>query len=232
LAGKKIAGILVAPSQDGPVAWVRLLALGDGYNPQALLDALLLAAGNALRAQSVETLACLAYPDWLARLLHDLGFTPYTDVTTFRKSDRRIPNNGLRDLIVRAAGQRDLPTVLKNDRAAFEPLWWHSADSLQRVLGKVAHFVVGELDGKVVGHAFSDLYGDQGHLVRLAVHPRHQGLGIGSRLLAESLSHMLDIGAWPLTLNTQSDNFTSQSLYSRFGYLPVNEMVTVMTRQL
>ena len=229
--GKQIAGALIAPPNT-PITWVRLIAIADGYNVKAVLGALLPPAIDHLRAAGVESLACLAHPAWLADLLPGFGFSPHLDVTNFRKDDLSIPEYGAPSVTVRPATLADLPAVLANDRAAFDPIWWHNLDSLERILRDVAHFIVAEIDGRIVGHAFSDLYGRQGHLVRLAVHPAAQGHGIGTRLLAESLEHLITVcGAWPLTLNTQADNYTSQSLYRRFGYRPTGDSTTVMLRE-
>ncbi len=230
--GRDIAGALIAPSQDAPVAWVRLVAVDDDTDTRAVLSALLPAAIASLRSSGVESLACLAYPDWLAEQLPDLGFVPFTDVTHFRKDDRSIAEQGSTGVRVRLAHPDDLPTVLANDRAAFDPIWWHSRDSLARILRDAAHFVVAELDGRVVGHAFSDLYGGRGHLIRLAVHPAYQERGIGTRLLAEALTYLLAAGASPITLNTQADNYASQSLYRRFGFMPTGESTTVVIRMV
>ena len=165
----------------------------------------------------------------LARLLPDAGFAPRVEVANFVKESRDIPDYGWAGAEVRPAALDDLPALLANDRAAFDPIWWHTLDSLQRALRDMAHFVVAEVDGRSVGHAFSDLYGRQGHLVRLAVHPNAQGRGIGTRLLAESLEHLIaKCSAWPLTLNTQTDNYTSQSLYRRFGFAPTGDSTMVM----
>ncbi len=231
-SGKQVAGALLAPSQDSPVAWVRLVAIADGYDVQTTLGALLPPASEALRAAGVESLACLAHPAWLADALPDLAFRPFIDVTHFRKDDRSIPDYGAPGVDVRRARPDDLPAVLINDRAAFDPIWWHTRDSLGRVLREVAHFVVAEIDGRIAGHAFSEVYDGRGHLIRLAVHPDRQGYGIGTRLLSESLTYLVTAGARSLTLNTQADNYASQSLYRRFGYLPTGDSTTVMLREI
>jgi ribosomal-protein-alanine N-acetyltransferase len=230
--GSRIAGFLIAPRQDVPFAWLRLVAVADDYDARAALDALLPAAIAPLRAAGVASLAGLAHPEWLGDQLPRLGFTPVTDVTHYRKDDRLIPEHGSPAVLVRAAKPDDLPIILANDRAAFDPIWWHTRDSLARILRDAAHFIVAELDGHIVGHAFSDLYGGRGHLVRLATHPDVQRRGIGARLLAESLSALLAAGAHPVTLNTQADNYASQSLYRRFGFLPTGEATTVMLLDL
>ena len=84
----------------------------------------------------------------------------------------------------------------------------------------------------MVGHAFSDLYGGQGHLIRLVVHPAYQRLGIGEQLLLDSLRYQIEWGAYPITLNTQSDNTASQALYRRYGFQPTGRPVAVMQRWL
>ena len=232
VAGNHIAGVVIAPANGLPVAWVRLVAVADGYDARAVLEALFAAALPPLREAGAESLACLAYPDWLTDYLPALGFAPSTDVTHFRKDDNSIPEQGSPAPTVRAATFDDLPAVLANDRAAFDPIWWHTLDSLARIMGDAAHFIVAELDGRIVGHAFSDVYVGRGHLIRLAVHPDYQRHGIGARLLAEELTHLLAAGAYPVTLNTQADNFTSQTLYRRFGFAPTGESTTVMLRQI
>jgi len=230
--GKHIAGALIASAQDSPVAWVRLLTIADDHDAHSVLTTLLAPTIETLQLAGADSIACLAHPDWLAALLPDFGFVPFTDVTNFLKPDRAIPEYGATGDVIRRAQIGDLATIVANDRAAFEPIWWHDRRSLERVLDGAAHFIVAEVDGRVIGHAFSDLYGERGHLVRLAVHPQRQGRGYGTRLLAESLQHLLAVGASPITLNTQADNYTSQSLYRRFGFAPTGDSTTVMLRMV
>jgi ribosomal-protein-alanine N-acetyltransferase len=121
-----------------------------------------------------------------------------------------------------------VPAITFNDRAAFEPLWWHSENSIEHIRRTVAHFVVAQIDDRVVGHAFSDVYGAHGHLIRLVVHPAYQRRGIGEQLLRASVQYQIALGAHPLTLNTQSDNTGSQALYRRYGYELSGRPVRVM----
>jgi ribosomal protein S18 acetylase RimI-like enzyme len=228
--GERLAGAVIAPRQDTPITWLRLVALADHAEAGELLPALFDAACQPLRQAGVVSLAGLAYPDWLTEHLPRLGFAPFTDVSHYRKEDRLIPERGDSGVAVRAASAEDLPAILANDRAAFDPIWWHTLDSLTRVLRAAAHFIVAEQQGRVVGHAFSDLYAGRGHLIRLVVHPDAQRRGIGARLLSEALTYLLASGAYPITLNTQANNYTSQSLYRRFGFAPTGESTTVMLR--
>ncbi|MBC8483689.1 MAG: GNAT family N-acetyltransferase, partial [Actinobacteria bacterium] len=53
---------------------------------------------------------------------------------------------------------------------------------------------------------------------RLAVRPRHEGLGIGSALLADAISWLDRAGARDVWVNTQPDNDRARLLYQRHGF--------------
>src|SRR3990172_8936705 len=50
VAGNPIAGAVIVPANELPVAWVRLVAIADGYDARAMLDALFAAALPPLHA--------------------------------------------------------------------------------------------------------------------------------------------------------------------------------------
>jgi [ribosomal protein S18]-alanine N-acetyltransferase len=227
----QLVGLLLAPFDDAPIAWLRSIAIANGYPAEPVMTALLKNALPSLRAREVQAVTALAHPEWMANLLPRVEFAPSTEIVTFRKSDRALPvpsRSG--EAIIRAATPADVPAITANDRAAFEPLWWHSAATVEHILRAVGHFVVAQIGDRVVGHAFSDVYGGQGHLIRLVVHPDFQGRGIGEQLLIESLTYQLNADAYPLTLNTQADNLPSQALYRRYGYRLAGRPVQVMRR--
>jgi [ribosomal protein S18]-alanine N-acetyltransferase len=227
----QLAGLLLAPYDDAPVTWLRSIALANGYPAEPVMTALLRHALPALHAREVHAVTALAHPEWMANLLPRVKFARLTEIITFRKSDRALPapsRSG--EAIIRAATPADAPAITANDRAAFEPVWWHSTATVGHILRAVGHFVVAQIDDRVVGHAFSDVYGGQGHLIRLVTHPDFQGRGIGEQLLVESLTYQLSLDAYPFTLNTQADNLLSQALYRRYGYRLAGWPVQVMKR--
>jgi ribosomal protein S18 acetylase RimI-like enzyme len=229
----ELVGVLVAPYDDAPIAWLRSIAIANGYPAEPVMTALLGHALPSLRALAVQAVTALAHPEWMANLLPRVKFAPSAAIVTFRKNDRALPapaRSGRSAAIIRAATPADVPAITANDRAAFEPVWWHSAATVDRILRAVSHFVVAQIDDRVVGHAFSDVYGGQGHLIRLVTHPDFQGRGIGEQLLIESLKYQLSLDAYPFTLNTQADNLSSQALYKRYGYRLVERPVQVMKR--
>jgi [ribosomal protein S18]-alanine N-acetyltransferase len=226
---EELIGLLVAPFEQSPAVWLRSIAISNGYPAAPIFTALLAHTRSALLAQGAERVAVMAHPEWVDDLTQRLSFTQYNEVVTMRKSDRVVPDLARSAAAkIRLAAPHDVPMIAENDRAAFDVVWWHSAASLAHILQTVSHFVVAEIDDRVVGHAFSDVYGGHGHLIRLVVHPAYQQRGIGEQLLRESLLYQIGVGTYPLTLNTQIDNVASQNLYRRYGYQLTGRPVRVM----
>jgi ribosomal-protein-alanine N-acetyltransferase len=228
-----LIGLLVAPFEQSPVVWLRSLALANGYSADPVFTALLNHARPAWQAQGIEQVAVLAHPEWVNDLTQRLNFTRYNEIITMRKSDRAIPDMPAGSTAhIRLANEKDAPAIADNDRASFDTVWWYSPASLAHIMKAVSHFVVAEIDDRVVGHAFSDVYGGHGHLIRLVVHPAYQRRGIGAQLLTESLRYQSQMGAYPFTVNTQIDNTVSQVLYRRYGYQLNGRPVKVMQLHL
>jgi len=215
---------------DSPVAWLRGAAVADGEDASALFRQIWPHLADALAAQGAEAVVGMADGAWLEPVYEALGFTLRTRVITLRKEDRRLPALPPASARIRPALFSDIPRIAEVDRQAFEPMWWYGPTILTRAWRQVPHFLVAEEAGGIVGYTFADLYGMHGHIVRLAVHPAHQGRAIGAHLLAESLRYLIDLGAFPITLNTQIENQASQALYRRFGFRPTGHEVAIWGR--
>jgi ribosomal protein S18 acetylase RimI-like enzyme len=225
---RELIGLLTAPYEQSPVVWLRAMAIANGYSAAPVFTALLTHARSALLTYGAEAVTVLAHPAWVGDLTQRVNFTRYDSIVTMRKSDRVVPDLVRSPATIRPARPDDIPAVAENDRASFDTVWQHSAASLAHILRHVSHFVVAEMGERVVGHAFSDIYGGHGHLIRLVVNPAYQQRGIGEQLLRESLLYQQDVEAYPFTLNTQIDNASSQALYRRYGYQLTGEPVRVM----
>ncbi len=217
---------------DSPVAWLRGAAVADGEDATALFRLLWPHLARALAHQGAKQAVGMAYGEWLTAAYAAAGFTRQTVVITLRKEDWRIPEVPTAPIRVRRATLADIPRIAEVDRQAFPPLWWYGPTILARAWHQVPYFIVAEEGGEILGYAFLDLYGMHGHIVRLAVHPAYQGRAIGARLLAESLRYLIDLGAYPITLNTQIDNQVSQALYRRFGFRPTGQEIVIWGKRL
>ena len=77
-----------------------------------------------------------------------------------------------------------------------------------------------ELDGEIVGSAFSWICGDLWFLAELFISPAVQGQGIGNELLKRTIKHGDKAGALQKALITFTFNRVSQGLYIRHGLFP------------
>ena len=122
----------------------------------------------------------------------------------------------------------DLARVAEVDAAAFEPLWQNSLSTLRRAFSQAAYASVAEDELGLVGYQLSTGNRFGAHLARLAVRPAAQKRGIASALIgvlmenvrrAESLLH--------ITVNTQSDNMASLTLYEKIGFQRTGEQYPI-----
>lgn len=227
-----VTGALFAWSDETPVAWVRLAVLDDALNVGEWLDLALPLVLDELRRRGTEALAWMDYGGWAGPHLRARGFRPLTEVMTLVKFDRVLPDVSGADAHLRPVLEADILAVVAVDQAAFTPHWWCSEATARRRAAASSHFAVAELAGKVVGYADGDLRSPAAHLNRIAVHPAHQGRGVGARLLNDALRGFWRRRAEWVTLNTQADNHYSQRLYHRFGFEPTGNVMTAWELQL
>jgi ribosomal protein S18 acetylase RimI-like enzyme len=230
--GQALAGAIFAWADESPVAWVRTAVLSGGLGMDAWLDLSLPPIIAALRRSGASTLAWMDYGEWVGARLRPRGFGPLTDVVMLAKFDRNLPPTGPAAIDLRPASDADIPAVAVVDRAAFTAPWWHSADTLRGRTSAAAHFAVATLDDQIVGYAEGELRPPVAHLNRIAVHPAHQGCGVGAAMLRDALRAFWRQGAGYVTLNTQADNVYSQRLYRRFGFEATGDFATVWKLEL
>jgi ribosomal-protein-alanine N-acetyltransferase len=221
-----IMGALFAWPDQSPIAWVRLAGVGDGLDTGEWLDLVLPPILGGLRYRESRGLAWMDYGGWAGPHLRTRGFKRLTDVITLAKLDRALPQVDAPGVYLRPAADADIPAVVAVDRAAFTPHWWHSEETVYRRAARSPLFSVAEIEGNVIGYVEGEIRLPAAHLNRIAVHPAHQGRGVGRRLLEDTLLTFWQNGVERVTLNTQADNRYSQRLYRRFGFEPTGDRVT------
>jgi len=226
--GGTLVGALFAHPDESPVAWVRLAALDDHCDVEEWLDLALPPVLDGLRRRGTQALAWMDHGQWAGPYLKGRGYRRLAEVVTLIKFDHAVPEPGTggADVRLRPASERDVAAVVAIDRAAFTPHWWHSAATLCRRAAASSHFAVAELAGAVAGYAEGEAHPPAAHLNRVAVHPAHQGRGLGTLLLCDALRAFWRQGAQQVTLNTQTDNHKSRQLYRRCGFEPTGDTVT------
>jgi GNAT superfamily N-acetyltransferase len=85
-------------------------------------------------------------------------------------------------------------------------------------------------DDVPVGYVVVDLVDDAAHVEQLAVHPDHQGVGLGRALIDEVERWARDAGLAALTLTTFSEVPWNRPLYEHLGFraLAVQELTAAL----
>ncbi len=214
----KIIGCMAVAAEPLPAAWVRVAAVDSvaGFAQAEAMFAAILADLNP----AINEIAWFLTDYWPLHWLERLGFVPISNVISYRKEGLSVPDfTPPPGLEIRPLLIEDIPALAAMEAAAFEPRWRHSDDDLFRAWRQSLSFTVALLNGAPVAFQFSTGGDGNAHLSRMTVHPNKQGLGIGAALLADAMTGYRLQNITTVTLNTQADNWPSQRLYERFGFV-------------
>ena len=223
LEGHTLHGFLLSQTVNAPSAW--LGGFGVNWTESrayiSLLDTLLEAIIPLLASRGVRHLHYSGndmHDDWLRDVLLTRGFRPFRLLYAYDKFDFSIPSPGNQQVKIRPFEPRDLPAILAIEQACFEDFWRYDARSFEDIAATHPYFVVAELNGNVVGYQYNALDSEYGYLVRIAVHPRAEGRGVGSRLMVEAIRYFQRARVAKIVLNTEESNTRAQALYEWFGF--------------
>lgn len=217
--GSKLVGILATSAPLNGTCWVRMAAVADHSDAQAITKLLWEDLVPELRGLGVRTVALLIIRNWITDYAAMLGFAYRDEIITFRRGRMDIPPESLPSgMSIRLSQAEDLPTLLDLDNRAFNAPWQMERDELRQAHRISASCTVAEIGGAMVGYQLSTLYFDGAHLARLAVAPEAQGKGVARALLIDLLHRFSRRGVHSMTVNTQISNARSQRLYTGFGF--------------
>ncbi|HET7011280.1 MAG TPA: GNAT family N-acetyltransferase [Anaerolineales bacterium] len=211
-------GCLACPEEPSGVAWLRVVGIAMGAEPEAVWEAMWGEAARRLAQEGIHRSACLLSGSWQRRLLERTGFRETNAVIFFERSTRRLPSPPQTPLHLRPLNAADHADVAAVDHLAFGTLWRISTATLDIAVRQAAYASVAESEGRLVGYQITTISPLGAHLARLAVHPQWQGRGVGTALVVDMLQRLPERGAARVTLNTQADNLASQTLYRRLGF--------------
>lgn len=123
-------------------------------------------------------------------------------------------------VIFRPMQKGDLDRVAELERICFRSPW--SKNALAGELkNSIAHYLVGECEGKVIAYAGMWVLFDEAHVTNVAVDPDYRRAGIGRRLMLCMMRSARLYGASLMTLEVREGNHEAQALYAGLDF--VNE---------
>ena len=145
------------------------------------------------------------------------GFEPYESLRLLRKPIG--PEESTAWAATRLADPA-WPRVVAIDAAAFGPIWKAELPALNEALRSASSSVLlgAAQEGELIGYVIVATSGGVGYLQRIAVHPDHQGRGVGRSLTRTAHNWARRRGAHHLILNTKPGNQAALALYQSEGY--------------
>lgn len=127
----------------------------------------------------------------------------------------------MNDIILRDLREGDLDDIHRIECGSYPTPWSMNFFRLMANMNPEL-FIVATLDGELVGYTVGELDVRRdmwaGHVMNVAVDPRHRDRGIGTMLMDELEARFRGLGAKAAYLEVRESNVDAQRLYSRRGY--------------
>ncbi|MBR0425067.1 MAG: ribosomal protein S18-alanine N-acetyltransferase [Clostridia bacterium] len=118
---------------------------------------------------------------------------------------------------IRAMKRSDISEVYRIETLSFRSPW--SKASLESELkNKLAHYLVAESDGKVIGYCGMWVLFEECHITNIAVDPAYRRAGVGKALLYAAMEVGDSFDATAMTLEVRETNRIAQDLYRKLDF--------------
>jgi len=227
--GRHVTAALACPTEAAGIAWIRLFVYSGHWSADYAWNLLWPTAQAEIAQAGGATVAAIAIQTWFQQLLAANGFENRQQIVMLEWRYQPWAAHASDGIRIRRMTESDLPAVERTDNASFHPLWQNPLETLERAYKQSLFATVAENENGIVGYQLTTGSGQRAHLARLAVNPDMQGHGVGRTLLADLFTKLMRNSITRLTVNTQSDNNTSLSLYQKMGFVRTGEQYPVYT---
>jgi ribosomal protein S18 acetylase RimI-like enzyme len=225
--GRQITAAFACPMEAAGIAWVRLFVHAGSWSAENAWNALWYAARAEIAQAGGARVAVIAMQPWFQQILAASHFKNIQQIVMLEWQYQPWAGSEAQGIHVRKMLETDIPDVEKTDITSFDPLWQNSLETLHRAYAQSLIATVAENDTGIIGYQLSTGGGHRAHLARLAVNSSMQGRGVGRALLGDLFSKLVNNGIYHLSVNTQSDNAVSLSLYQKMGFIRTGEQYPV-----
>ncbi len=126
----------------------------------------------------------------------------------------------LHQLTIRPMHLEDIPQVLSIDLLSFSLPWSERSYRYELTDSPTTLALVMERNAAsaIIGMSVTWVIVDEAHIATIAIHPDYRGLGLGKRMLLETLLRAYQRGARMATLEVRAGNSIAQQMYAAFGF--------------
>ncbi|MBT2663097.1 ribosomal protein S18-alanine N-acetyltransferase [Bacillus sp. ISL-45] len=112
----------------------------------------------------------------------------------------------------------DLDEVMEVELKSFTVPWSKEAFFNELTKNQFAHYLIVEVDQRVVGYCGVWIIIDEAHITNIALLPEYRGMKLGEALMAKVMELAREMGAFRMTLEVRVSNERAQNLYRKFGF--------------
>ncbi len=112
----------------------------------------------------------------------------------------------------------DVKAVYEIEVRSFRTPWSYRS-LMGELKNNVAHYIVMEKDGEIIGYCGMWVLFEEAHITNIAVHPSFRGAGYGKQLLHASMRVAASFGAEMMTLEVRETNAVAQNMYGEMDFL-------------
>lgn len=229
----RIIAALACPEDPQDVAWIRLFSFHQDLSGREAWSSLWEAAREEILGENPQAqITAIVTKQWFQNILLSSGFELKQNIVILQlnvKDTVRLESQ--RTVQLRPMLGTDMAEVTKLDMAAFGRFWHNTFESLQRAYSQALYACVAEDDLGLVGYQISTGNPFGAHLARLGVRPDAQGRGIGRAMVDDLTQYLNTNQIFRLSVNTQSDNDASLSLYQKVGFVRTGEYFPVLVHR-
>lgn len=224
-----ITAALACPEETKGIAWVRLFVHSGAWTAENAWTLLWDSAKEDIARAGGANVAAIVQHSWFKNVLEMAGFENRQNIVMLEWVNQPWAPREANGVHIRKMTEADLSDVVTVDGASFDPLWHNSYETLRLALSQSLFATVAEDEKGVIGYQVTTGSSLRAHLARLAVHRSAQGRGVGSAVLSDLFARLGQNGYGKLSVNTQSDNQTSLSLYKKMGFTRTGAKYPVYT---
>lgn len=136
-------------------------------------------------------------------------------------SAARPAPGGVDRLTFSRLGRREMGAVMRIEEAVFPEPWSPAVFFSELALREARAYLAAKVGRRVVGYFGLMFVERDAHVTTLAVHPDHQGRGLGKALMLEIVDLAVERDCENLSLEVASGNRRAQALYRAFGLAPI-----------
>lgn len=113
----------------------------------------------------------------------------------------------------------DIDAVVALEKASFSLPWTRTAFESELTTNSLAHYIIMEEDGHLVGYAGMWVILDEAHVMNVAILPSRRAQGLGKLLMQKLIETAVNLGALTMTLEVRRSNHAARRLYEWIGFV-------------